>query len=475
MNAKKTRRTLLAISIGMMAITAATAATAGVAWFTTTRTATVSFPTASVTSNRGELRVAKLGGNLTGRAYTVGDGGEGYDATMDSISSADGVSFYNALLDVDGSELSDHSFYKLKDPDYAQFGFSAGQQSGANTTLEIYVEAMSFLVTDKGSASLVGDGTTTDIALSETPLMDTLVVKINGTATTAYSYNSGANKIVMNAAPSKDDPDTDENEQQNVTVEYRYEVAANNEVRNSIRVAFFSTDEEVAEITDEHTIKDAMNEIAVLKNETLVWDATHSPSTEGHHGIGVTAAKTSDAGLHANEKHTIRKAAERFIDLEYAVDSLADISAISLKHGEADIDLSTKITVSGRRVTITDDTVAIDRGDVITVTYRADVIGEIDLTTGAEGIDGYYAGNELLDPDGSIDGDLTPYGAYLGQTVANKNLNIVARVWIEGTDENHEVMGLEYDPDTEDSVNIKGHDYKVTMDLSLAAIDANLA
>ena len=466
MTTKNARKTLIGSFIGMMALTAASAATAGVAWFTTTRTANVTFPNASVSSNRGDLLVGKLGAAPTVKEYAVSDGTD-YDGEMDSISSVDGVNFYNALLDVDGSELG--KFYKVDDPDFAQFGFSAGVQTGANTDLNIYLEDMKTIVTDAKKEQFHGDGTKTEFTLAEKPNLDernAFVVKVGGeekTLGTDYTVDADTKKVTFTAAPIVDDEETAQVDESLIEISYRYEVADNDPVKNSIRVALFASNS-----------ASTLEAVAVAANETLVWDMTHA-NAEVHQGIAVT----EEDAEHENELHTVRKASERFIDLDYAVEDLSAITAITLTHGTDDpIDLSSKVSVSGRRVTITDDTVTLVRGDVIKVTYTADTIGEKTLANVPDKIDGYYAGADLCDENGGTpneDGDLEAYGAYLGETNAGAYLNIVVRAWIEGTDEDHNLKGEDYPTDSKDSIDISEHDYKVAMDLKLAAIDSNLA
>ena len=462
MNSKKTRKALIGTFIGMMALTAASAATAGVAWFTTTRTAIVHFPNAAVSSNRAELNVGKIGAAPTVKEYTVGDESEEYDAKMDALSSYDGVSFYNALLDVDGSEMG--KFFKVEDPDVAEFGFSAGVQTGANTDLNIYLEEMEIKVTDVKTEEFHGNGTLTAFTLAGTPIeQPELSVKVGGAESNAFTFDAASKTLTFNAAPAADNGETAVDESL-IEISYRYEVESDDPILNSIRVSLFASN-----------TASTVETIAVEENQTLVWDTTDN----GGNTWGVTV--TAEDATHTDEKHYVRKASERFIDLDYAIDDNDDdekITAITLKHGDAEpVDIASKVEVAGRRVTITDNTLEIARGDLITVTYVADTVAKKQMPGNvASKIDGYYVGDDLKDTE--HDGDLTAYGAYLGETHGGNYLNVVARVWIEGTDEDHDEIGNDprWSEYTEkDSIDLEGHDYKVAMDLHLDAIDANIA
>jgi hypothetical protein len=463
MNSKKTRKALIGTFIGMMALTAASAATAGVAWFTTTRTAIVHFPNAAVSSNRGELMVGKLGQAPNVKEYAVDEAG--FDSEMDALSSYDGVNFYNALLDVDGSEMG--KFFKVEEPDVAEFGFSAGVQEHANTDLNIYLEEMEIkVVDDYGYETLSGDGTEVEFALSEEAAQvyqvkvgDKVLKAKEGETANDYDFD-GTDTITFTVAPVAG---TD-----NIEVIYQKaeegEVAGTDPILNSIRVSLFASNTE-----------NTVETIAVEKNQTLVWDTTDNG--EDHYGVTVTA----EDATHTDEKHYVRKASERFIDLDYAIDANdtdEKITAITLKHGDAEpVDIASKVSVTGRRVTITEAELEIARGDLITVSYIADTVAKKQMPGNvASKIDGYYVGDDLKDT--ATDGDLTAYGAYLGETTSGNFLNVVARIWIEGTDEDHDEIGdnarwSEYL--TKDSIDLEFHNYKVAMDLHLDAIDANIA
>ena len=479
MNAKNTRRTLIAISIGMMAITAATAATAGVAWFTTTRTASVSFPTASVKSNRGQLLVGKFGQNGARRDYTVDSQDDGFDATMDSISSGNGVNFYNALLDVDGSELVDGSgkgrYFKVAG-DYAQFAFSASTQGEANTDLNVYLEKMDIKVKSKGyEEKIISDGVAPEYVLEATPDSAPSVV-VDGSlkqegAEKDYVYDSANKKITFNEGKIP------ANEKE-IVVTYlgpSHDMPVTDPIYKSIRVALFAAP------NAENATADG---VADEKNLALLWDTT-SAENEKHHGITVTKANANVEGI--NESHPIRNASNNFVDLDFVPNQITSVTytrgeaaAVAVPEnqeaGETTPAIENGYHLEGRRVYLD---YGVQKADVITVVYDADKPTKEEYENVAGTIDGYYAGKDL--DATAADGDLTAYGAYLGEVKSNVSagaataLNIVTRVWIEGTDIDHKVEGERWTPTTEDSIDISALDYKVSMDLNLAAIDSNVA
>lgn len=480
MNAKNTRRTLIATFIGMMTLTAASAATAGVAWFTTTRTATVSFPTASVKSNRGQLLVGKFGQNGTRRDYEITSQNDDFDATMDSISSANGVNFYNALLDVDGSELVDGSGngrYFQVDGDYAQFAFAASTQGQANTDLNVYLEKMDIKVKSKGyEEKKVSDGTNAEYVLEATPDSAPAVVvdgqvKEEG-AEKDYVYDSANKKITFNEGKIP------ANEKE-IVITYlgpSHDMPATDPIYKSIRVALFAAPN-VADAT--------ADDVADEKNLSLLWDTT-SAESEKHYGVTVTDENTNVEGI--SESHGIRNASNNYVDLDFVPNQITSVTYTrgnatpvnvpeNQEAGENTAAIENGYRVVGRRVYLD---YGVAKSDVITVVYDADKPTKEEYKNIlSPTIDGYYAGTDL--DAVAIDGDLTAYGAYLGEIKSNVDegkatpLNIVTRVWIEGTDADHNVEGLRWTPTTKDSLDISALDYKVSMDLSLAAIDSNVA
>lgn len=462
MNSKNKRKSLIGTFIALMAFTAASATTAGFAWFTTTRTATVHFPNATVKSNRGQLLVGKFGSTTGSRSYEISRPNDEFDATTDSLSSANGVEFYNALLDVDGSELVDGSgngrYFKV-DGDYAQFAFSATTQKDANTDLNVYLERMDIKVNSKGyQDKFDGDGTTAAFVLTALP-DEKPIVTVDGLAKSEgeqadFVYNELEKKITFNEGKIPADG-------QEIVATYlgeSHEMPTTDPIYKSLRIAFFAAG---------HEENVEPNDICLEDNLSVLWDTTHD---DGEKHYGITVLPENKAVANIEESHGIRNASSNYVDLDFVPTSIT-----SVKRNSTDL-AYTWAAENGRRVIINDE---VARGDEITVVYTADKPSKEQYANVADKIDGYYAGKDL-DAIAS-DGDLTDYGAYLGEIKSNVEegsatpLNIVTRVWIEGTDEDHKVEGERWTPTTEDSIDISTLEYTVSMDLHLAAIDANVA
>ncbi len=479
MNEKSTRRALIVGFIGMMTLTAASAATAGVAWFTTTRTATVKFPSAAVKSNRGSLLVGKFGQNGSSREYEIKRPNDDFTAEMDSVSSADGVGFYNALLDVDGSELVDGSgngrYFKV-DGNYAQFAFAASTQRDANTDFNVYLERMDITVAGKGYENVFqGDGTTAEFVLEATPDSAPAVyvgedLKQAGQEED-YVYDSAAKKITFNEGKIPADGEE-------ITVTYlgpSHDMPESDPIYKSIRVALFAAP---------HNVGDTAEDVTKDENLSLVWDTT-SADGEKHHGITVKDENKNVEGI--SESKAIRNASNNFIDLDFVPNEISSVTytrgetapvAVS-ENREADEEnpaIENGYHLEGRRVYLD---YGAAKGDLITVVYDADKPTKEEYGNVAGSIDGYYAGENLGET--AVDGDLTAYGAFLGEVKSNVNqglaipLNVVTRVWIEGTDVDHKIEGEKWNPTTKDSIDISSLEYQVSMDLSLVAIDSNVA
>ena len=531
MNSKKTRKALIGTFIGMMALTAASAATAGVAWFTTTRTATVQLPSAQIVSNRGELLVGKFATDPTARHF--------YDATsdynnakMDAISSVNGADFYNALLDVDGSELG--KYEKDATPTIAEVGFSASTQDGADTKLGVYLDGMTVKLTDDyKEETLAGVTSQTAFVLGETA-KKVHEVKVDDKVlveTTDYSFDAASNTLTFTVAPANAAV---------IEVKYQLEEAvevADDPIKNSVRIALFSKNGATAS---------GEAAVATEENLKLVWDTTHSttPSAEVHRGV---KAGEKDK-LAYQESHFIANASQKWVDLENtpkdilkvtsssaqkdlkevftAADAQAEFELANLpvsgegivvtaaldkvlvKGAEDDLAKWTlnpatkKITraealaegdyvdifyhfteevtytadgaftyaKTGRRVTLTNPNLG--QGDVVKVDYRYDEIKDVTLANDDAKADLYYAGSDLKAD--TTDKDLSKYGAYLGSTDAGR-LDVVVRAWIEGTDADHKVSGSGYYPTTLNSIDITYHNYELSMLVSLEAIDTSVA
>ena len=526
MNSKKTRKALIGTFIGMMALTAASAATAGVAWFTTTRTATVQLPSAQIVSNRGELLVGKFATDPTARHFY--DATDDYDnAKMDAISSVNGADFYNALLDVDGSELG--KYEKDATPTIAEVGFSASTQTGADTKLGVYLDGMTITLTDDyKEESLPGaDGIKKDFVLGETA-KKVHEVKVNDVvlAENKYSFDAEHNTLTFTEAPDNG---------ADIEVKYQLEKAvevADDPIKKSVRIALFSKNGATA--SGEATV-------ATEENLKLVWDTTDD-GVEAHRGV---KAGEKDK-LAYQESHFIANSSQKWVDLKNSPKEILKVTSSSaqkdlkevftataaqaefvlanlpvsgegievtaaldkvLVNGEEETDLTKwtldpatkKIAVTraealaegdyvdifyhfteevtygtegtytyantGRRLTLTNPNLG--QGDEIKVDYRYDEIKAVTLANDNAKADLYYAGDNLK---ADTDKDLSNYGAYLGSTEDGR-LDVVVRAWIEGTDADHKVSGSGYNPTTLNSIDITYHNYELSMLVSLEAID----
>ena len=330
-----TRKSLIATFSGMLALTAASATTAGIAWFTTTRTATVSFPNATLISNRAELKVGAFGTNGTTNAYIQEESDtDGYDGTMDSLSSVDGVNFYNALLDVDGTELG--KFLKVANPDTSEFGFSANTQTGADTDLGVYMESMELTVTNKATETIpeadIDEGKAT---LDKIPT-EIVSAKFEWTTTAEEVVSEhednelevaikkdtqGANTAEITVAGIEEHTGADA-DSANLIVEYRYEVEADDPIKNSVRVALFAKEGNGAV---------EMGDVAVEENKVLVWDTTDSAS-ETHRGV-----KEVEKGKVAVEEHTIVNPARKWFDLKNEATKIASVKSTATHEGEKEM------------------------------------------------------------------------------------------------------------------------------------------
>ena len=536
MNSKKTRKALIGTFIGMMALTAASAATAGVAWFTTTRTATVKLPSAQIVSNRGELRVGKFATDP--EATNFYDAKEDYTPKMDSVSSANGTDFYNALLDVDGSELG--KYEKDATPTIAQVGFSAATQASADTALGVYLDEMTLTLTDSEEATETLNSVAEQAAYELPENAESVEsVKLNG-AEVGFALGGDKKTVTLNEAPAQAGTN-------NLVISYHKErhVVADDPIKNSVRIAVFSKN--AATTGGEDTV-------AAEENLKFVWDTTDEGS-EHHYGV-----QAGEKDIMKSEDLYIKSNSQKFVDLEFVpnekteqdqnkgvlsvksegtresikekfiadgtnqefalaipedIDDKLAISEVAITKVEIDGALqdpsaytfnteTKKVTFTGltagahvditygyketatyeaadsgeytysvnrNRVSLVNE--GMKKGDKVTVVYRYDDIVKKEMISGEDTPDLYYAGTDLTDSDGSLDADLTAYGAYIGSTEAGR-LDVVVRAWIEGTDTAHSLTGEDYYPDGEeakDSIDITGHNYELSMLVSLEAID----
>ncbi len=153
---KKTKKLIVGGLIGMLGIVAATTATSGVAWFTTTRTAAVSITNLVATAAEGNLTIANGGYTEEGLTQTINSGANSSTiaatAQLTDVSSCDGVNFFKVSTanDVSTSRQETGKVNSINNTlyNYYAWDLTITNTAGANSPMDVYLSKAGNIFTD---------------------------------------------------------------------------------------------------------------------------------------------------------------------------------------------------------------------------------------------------------------------------------------------------------------------------------------